>query len=129
MSAECGGAARGRRARERRAQGLARRLCEGGREPRARRSDGDERHRQAHLDDLPGPQPAHGYLADHSRGAVIRTGRKLYTAGPGLVEKDLKTDGKFERSDDWSSCAYFYLDRPESGLAPIAPAAKRVEGL
>ena len=70
-----------------------------------------------------------GYLADHSRGAVIRTGRKLYAAGPGLVEKDLKTDGKFERSDDWSSCAYFYLDRPENNLPPLAPLAKRVEGL
>jgi hypothetical protein len=70
-----------------------------------------------------------GYLADHSRGGLIRTGRKLYNAGPGLVEKDLKTDGKFERSDDWSSCAYFYLDRPENSLAPLAPVAKRVEGL
>lgn len=70
-----------------------------------------------------------GYLADHSRGAVIRTGRKLYAAGPGLVEKDLKTDGKFERSDDWSSCAYFYLDRPENNLPPLAPVSKRVECL
>src|SRR3712207_5588913 len=32
-----------------------------------------------------------GYLADHSRGGIIRTGRRLYAAGPGLVEKDLKT--------------------------------------
>lgn len=70
-----------------------------------------------------------GYLADHSRGGLVRAGRKLYNAGPGLVEKDLKTDGKFERSDDWSSCAYFYLDRPESNLPPLAPAAKRIEGL
>jgi hypothetical protein len=70
-----------------------------------------------------------GYLADHSRGGPIRTGRKLYSAGPGLVEKDLTTDGKFERSDDWSSCAYFYLDRPENNLPPLAPVAKRVEGL
>jgi hypothetical protein len=70
-----------------------------------------------------------GYLADHSRGGLIRAGRKLYSAGPGLVEKDLKTDGKFERSDDWSSCAYFYLDRPENNLPPLAPVAKRVEGL
>jgi hypothetical protein len=70
-----------------------------------------------------------GYLADHSRGALVRTGRKLYRAGPGLVEKDLATDGKFERSDDWSSCAYFYLDRPENKLPPLAPVEKRVEGL
>ena len=70
-----------------------------------------------------------GYLADHSRGGLMRTGRKLYNAGPGLAEKDLKTDGKFERSDDWSSCAYFYLDRPENNLPPLAPVARRVEGL
>lgn len=70
-----------------------------------------------------------GYLADHSRGGVIRTGRRLYAAGPGLVEKNLKTDGKFERSDDWSSCAYFYLDRPENNLPPLAPADERIEGL
>jgi Protein of unknown function (DUF2961) len=70
-----------------------------------------------------------GYLADHSRGALVREGRKLYTTGPGLVEKDITKDGKFERSDDWSSCAYFYLDRPENGLPPLMPVAKRIEGL
>jgi hypothetical protein len=70
-----------------------------------------------------------GYLADHSRGALVREGRRLYRAGPGLVEKDIKTDGKFERADDWSSCAYFYLDRPENDLPPLAPFAQRVEGL
>ena len=70
-----------------------------------------------------------GYLADHSRGALVREGRRIYRAGPGLVEKDIKTDGKFERADDWSSCAYFYLDRPENDLPPLAPVARRVEGL
>jgi hypothetical protein len=70
-----------------------------------------------------------GYLADHSRGALVREGRKLYTAGPGLVEKDIRTDGKFERADDWSSCTYFYLDRPENGLPPLAPVGQRIEGL
>jgi hypothetical protein len=70
-----------------------------------------------------------GYLADHSRGALVREGRKLYATGPGLVEKDIRTDGKFERSDDWSSCTYFYLDRPENGLPPLAPVAQRIEGL
>jgi hypothetical protein len=34
--------------------------------------------------------------------------------------------GLFEREDDWSSCAYFYLDRPENGLLPLAPVAERV---
>jgi hypothetical protein len=70
-----------------------------------------------------------GYLAEHSRGAVVKSGKKLYRAGPGLVEMDLSKDGKFERSDDWSSCVYFYFDKPGSPLPPIAPVAKRVEGI
>ena len=70
-----------------------------------------------------------GYLADHSRGGVVREGKRLYRAGPGRVEMDITKDGKFERADDWSSCAYFYLDRAESGLPPLAPVAARVAGL
>jgi hypothetical protein len=70
-----------------------------------------------------------GYLADHSRGGLIRTGRRLIRTGEGEVPKDVATDGKFERSDDWSSCAYFYLDRPENGLPKLAPVAERIAGL
>ncbi|HJU55067.1 MAG TPA: glycoside hydrolase family 172 protein, partial [Pyrinomonadaceae bacterium] len=70
-----------------------------------------------------------GYLAPHSREAVVKENRKLYRAGPGLVEMDTSRDGKFERTDDYSSCTYFYLDRPENNLPPLDPVAKRVEGL
>jgi hypothetical protein len=70
-----------------------------------------------------------GYVADYSRGGLIRTERRVYRAGPGLVEKELKEDGKFERADDWSSCAYFYLNRPENNLPPLAAAEKRITGL
>lgn len=70
-----------------------------------------------------------GYLADHSRGGIIRAGRRLYRAGPGLVEMDTSKDGKFERADDWSSCAYFYLDRSENNLPKLDPLEKRVAGL
>ena len=70
-----------------------------------------------------------GYLADDGRGGFVRTGKKLIRAGEGNVEKDIATDGKFERADDWSSCAYFYLDRPENGLPRLAPVAERVAGL
>ncbi|MCA1620543.1 MAG: DUF2961 domain-containing protein [Acidobacteria bacterium] len=70
-----------------------------------------------------------GYLADHSRGGFFREGRRLYRAGPGAAEMDLTKDGKFERSDDWSSCAYFYLDRPENGLPKLDAAEKRLAGL
>ncbi|HKP73575.1 MAG TPA: glycoside hydrolase family 172 protein [Pyrinomonadaceae bacterium] len=70
-----------------------------------------------------------GYLAPHSREAIVKSGRPLYRAGAGLVEMDTSKDGKFERADDWSSCAYFYLDRPENNLPPLDPVAKRIEGL
>ncbi|HEY0015849.1 MAG TPA: glycoside hydrolase family 172 protein [Longimicrobium sp.] len=70
-----------------------------------------------------------GYLAPHSREPIVRAGRPLYRAGPGRVEMDLSKDGKFERADDYSSTVYFYLDRPESPLPPIAPVAERVAGL
>jgi hypothetical protein len=70
-----------------------------------------------------------GYLADHSRGALVREGRRLYRTGPGMVEMDITKDGRFERADDWSSCSYFYLDRPENDLPPLAPATERLAGL
>jgi len=37
-----------------------------------------------------------------------------------------ETIGLFEREDDWSSCAYFYLDRAENGLPLLAPVAERI---
>jgi hypothetical protein len=70
-----------------------------------------------------------GYLADHSRGGFIRTGKRLTRAGAGAAEMDLTKDGKFERADDWSSCAYFYLDRPENDLPKLDAAEKRLAGL
>ncbi len=49
---------------------------------------------------------------------------------PGLEDKTLpETWTNFYRQDDWSATAYFYLDKPENGLGPIAPVAKRVAGL
>ena len=70
-----------------------------------------------------------GYLAEHSRPPIIENKRTLYRAGPGLVPMDVTKDGKFERSDDWSSCVYFYLDKPVNNLPPIDPVEKRTAGL
>jgi hypothetical protein len=56
----------------------------------------------------------------------------IYAAGPGVRELDLKKLPQvnlFERADDYSSCAYFYLDRPENGLAALAPVADRLRNL
>jgi hypothetical protein len=35
----------------------------------------------------------------------------------------------YERQDDWCATAYFYLDRPESGLPRLAPVAERIADL
>jgi len=35
----------------------------------------------------------------------------------------------FERSDDWSSCAYFYLDKATNELPPLESVEARIEGL
>ena len=32
-----------------------------------------------------------------------------------------------ERSDDYCATAYWFMDRPESELPPIAPAAERMK--
>ena len=56
----------------------------------------------------------------------------IYGAGEGLHELDLEhlpQVNLFERADDYSSCTYFYLDRAENGLAPLAPASERMKGL
>jgi hypothetical protein len=65
-----------------------------------------------------------GYLAPHSREALLKNNRRLYRAGPGQVEMDMKQDGKFERTDDWSSCTYFYLNAPENKLPPLDPVGE-----
>jgi len=59
--------------------------------------------------------------------------------GLALVHGDAEVDmqarvkergwGLFERRDDWSSCAWFYLDQPANGLPELLPVAQRVAGL
>ena len=74
-----------------------------------------------------------GYLGggakDADRLALVQAGRRLTRAGAGDDALDLEKGGLFERADDWSSCSYFYLDRPENGLPALAPVAERVMGL
>jgi len=56
----------------------------------------------------------------------------LYGAGPGRRAMDLQKLPQvnlFERADDWSSCAYFYLDKPGGVLPGLAPVSERVKGL
>lgn len=64
-----------------------------------------------------------------------QAGRKLVHPGTEQALVDMKAAvadagyGMFERQDDWSSCAYFYLDRPENGLPALAPVGERTCGL
>ncbi len=61
-----------------------------------------------------------------------RKGDPVHAAGPGRKELDFSGKesfepyGLFEREDDWSSCAYFYLDRPENELPPLSPLEDRL---
>jgi len=66
---------------------------------------------------------------DAKTGTMKKINQPIYMAGPGLVEMAQPPQGLFERRDDWSSCAYFYLDKPENALPLLDPAEKRIEGL
>jgi Protein of unknown function (DUF2961) len=70
-----------------------------------------------------------GYLAPHSRPPIKYNNRKLIQTGAGQIPMDTDKDGKFERSDDWSSCVYFYLDKPSNNLPSIDSVEKRIVGL
>ncbi len=62
-------------------------------------------------------------------------GKPIPKAATGMPPLDFSAQGGlgdyglFERQDDWSSCAYVYLDRPENDLPALAPVAARVAGL
>jgi hypothetical protein len=60
---------------------------------------------------------------------LYKTGVPIYQAGPGLVEREKDSFGLFERQDDWSAVAYFYLDEPEDELPPIESPEQRMMGL
>ena len=60
-------------------------------------------------------------------------GKELLSTNGATVDFDKAVEansyGTFERIDDWSSCAYFYLDRPTNNLPAIASAKDRIAGL
>lgn len=60
-----------------------------------------------------------------------RSGFRQLLARPAALTDPGLPDGwtNFFRSDDVSAVTYFYLDRPEDGLAPLAPAAERIAAL
>jgi hypothetical protein len=70
-----------------------------------------------------------GYMDENTRMLMGQAGMKVYKAGGDLVPYDLShpVQGLFERQDDWSSCVWFYLDKPFNNLPDIDPAEKRLE--
>jgi hypothetical protein len=70
-----------------------------------------------------------------NRPKMYALGKPIYRAGKGLVPLDLSPTGEpgdyglFERHDDWSSCAYFYLDSPENGLPRLMSVSHRTADL
>jgi len=75
-----------------------------------------------------------GYYVREQRALWRDAGRTIYQAGPGRKRLDLsprspRIKGLYERQDDWSSCAYFYLNSPANDLPALAPAAERTAGL
>jgi hypothetical protein len=84
-----------------------------------------------------------GSWKPHAIASMRASGMEIRHAGPfsgaggpegarmvdleGLEER--QPYGLFERRDPWSSCAFFCLDRPENGLPPIDPVAKRLADL
>jgi hypothetical protein len=76
-----------------------------------------------------------GIWEPETRQALMDLSPRVLRAGPGTEEVDLRELGDtwpigyFERADDVSSCAYFYLDRPTNDLDPITPAPDRIAGL
>ena len=53
---------------------------------------------------------------------------KAFEQGMTVQDDRLQPDDwcNFYRTDDWAACAYFYLDRPENGLPPLATAETRL---
>jgi hypothetical protein len=76
-----------------------------------------------------------GIWEEKTRAELEKASPKVFRAGPGMEEVDLRELGNawpigyFERQDDVSSCVYFYLDRPTNDLGPITGAAERVKDL
>lgn len=74
-----------------------------------------------------------GYFGGDNLEKMRDAGTKLVTnQGEELdMDKAVKEGrrGLFERQDDWSSCAYFYLDRPANELPGLPEVKERTIGL
>jgi hypothetical protein len=74
-----------------------------------------------------------GFCDWRERDALSGVDTTIYKTGPGLQEFDLTNPYEMpplmEREDDFSSCCYFYVDRPQIFLPKLDPVEKRIAGL
>ena len=74
-----------------------------------------------------------GFCQFDSRENLAKMNRKYYKAAGGRPEFDMANELEvppyLEREDDFSSCAYFYLDKPTTSLPGLDPVEKRAGGL
>jgi hypothetical protein len=74
-----------------------------------------------------------GFCNFDKREALAKMDRTFYRAAPDLEEFDLSNKlvvpPYLEREDDFSSCAYFYLNSPRCDLPELDDVKKRTEGL
>lgn len=69
-----------------------------------------------------------GAMNAETRGQMYKADKPIYRAGEGLELYDLSRPGGFnERHDDWSSCVWFYLNKPTNNLPAIDAVDKRQE--
>lgn len=69
-----------------------------------------------------------GNMDAEAREQMYKLGKPIYhQVGNKSVLHDLSRSGggNFERQDDWSSCAWFYLDKPTNNLPAIDSVVKR----
>jgi hypothetical protein len=71
-----------------------------------------------------------------SKGEMKKAGRKIWKlpGGSKLIDMGEAAEQEgdyaiYEREDDWSSCAYFYLSAPTNDLPPLRSAQERMKGL
>lgn len=63
---------------------------------------------------------------------MVGAGMQLYHGNEAIdmaAAAKARQNGLFERQDDWSSCVWFYLDRPTNDLPALPPAELRYTGL
>ncbi len=69
-----------------------------------------------------------GIVLDNSN-VLFASGTPVYRTGPDRQGMKRGERGTFERQDEWSAVAYFYLDQAADTLPEIESPRKRMKGM